>query len=420
MLYVDDTYFDKQYFERCFAQLQSHAVLSECKGKRITVCVGDPAFWIALCLYIKQNEGSVFPLPVDTPIDAARRRATQSGSNYLLFGATGDAALDAIEAIGAAPDATQAFQASLVQMSSGTTGEPKCIARSWASIDMEVDSYVRHFKAANDMTPIVACPVNHSYGLICGVLVALKRGLAPVIVKNLNPKYIIRKLNESATPLLYSSPTLITAITMLVKEDKPIYAVMTSGTQMQKVWFEGVRKKVRHLHQQYGCSEAGCITLGQDITAANQLGTPLPHIELLAGSHVSDPKEIVVKLPGGKVVETRDLGYFESGSLHFVSRLDDMINVAGLNVYPSEVEEVVLQIPSVTDAVVFKREHGFGNNQVCLYLVASEPLSHQQIREWCVQHLASHQVPMSITQVETIPKLPNGKVSRKTLAQTMV
>jgi fatty-acyl-CoA synthase len=191
---------------------------------------------------------------------------------------------------------------------------------------------------------------------------------------------------------------------------------MTSGTLLQKSTFENIRKKVQHLHQQYGCSEAGCVTLGRDIGAANELGTPLPHVELIAGTSAAEPREIVVKV-AGKTIETRDLGYVERNALHFVARLDDMINVSGLNVYPSEVEEVVLEMPGVTDAVVFKRSHGFGNDQVCLDFVSERSLARREIREWCAKKLAGYQMPMSITQVASIPKLPNGKVSRKAIAE---
>lgn len=238
-----------------------------------------------------------------------------------------------------------------------------------------------------------------------------------MVIKNLNPKYILRKLRGVDAPLLYSSPSLLAAITMLAKPDEPIHAVMTSGTLLPNKWFETLRAKVRHVHQQYGCSEAGCIALGQDITAANELGVPLPHVEILTGSTPTDPKEILVRLPDGKFIQTRDLGYMRDGRLHFVSRADDMINVAGLNVYPSEVEEVALEMPGVREAIVFKRAHGFGHEQVCLYFVSETPLPHQAVREWCAQRLAAHQVPMNITQVPDIPKLPNGKVSRKALAQ---
>lgn len=418
MLYVDDSYFDQEYFDRCFALFEQHSIIGQCKGKRITVCLDDPAFWVALCLFLKNQGASVFPLPADTPIEAARRRARRSASHYLLFGKKGEAALASIEIMDGCGEESKAV---LVQMSSGTTGEPKIIERSWISIDTEIKSYIQHFSSANEMTPIVACPVNHSYGLICGVLVALKRGVRPLIIRNLNPKYIIRKLREATKPILYSSPTLIATITMRVSEEKPIYAVMTSGTIMQKTWFENISKKVVHLYQQYGCSEAGCIALGEDISEANDLGKPLPHVDLIAGNSVKEPAEIVVSVNAENsrsTVHTRDLGYLdENGNLHFVSRLDDMINVAGFNVYPGEVEEVVLEIPQVTDAVVFKRRHSFGGDQVCLNYVSAIALPEQQIREWCARRLASHQVPMNITHVDAIPKLPNGKVSRKALAE---
>lgn len=416
MLYVDDTHFERAYFEQCFELFERHPLLGDCKNKRIAVCLSDSAFWIALCLYAKARGGSLFPLAVDTPHDAARRRAERSGCSHLIFGADASA-LDRIETLPeAAHSGSETREPALIQTSSGTTGEPKYIERSWSSIDVEIESYVRHFAAADRMTPIVACPVNHSYGLISGVLVALARGLEPVIVRNLNPKYILRRLSEAESSLLYSSPTLIATLTLLATEENPLFAVMTSGTLMQKSWFEGVRKKVRHLHQQYGCSEAGCVTLGQDITAANDLGTPLPHVELVTGASAASPQEILVKLLGGKTIEPRDLGYLDGGRLHFVSRLDDMINVSGLNVYPSEVEEVVLELPGITDAVVYKRNHGFGSDQVCLHFVSEATVPHRQIREWCAARLASHQVPLSITQVDSIPKLPNGKVSRKALS----
>lgn len=417
MLYVDDTRFDREHFDRWFERFARHEVLSACANKRIAVCTGEPAFWIALCLFIKQRGGSVFPLPADSPRDAAHRRAQQSGCAYLLFGATGEAALDSPELV--MTEVEPRAKGVLVQMSSGTTGEPKFVERSWASIDEEVEAYVRHFDPEHRLTPVVACPVTHSYGLICGVLVPLRRGRQPVVVNNLNPKFILRKLGEIERPILYSSPTLIATITMLMRPGQTIHAIMTSGTLMQDAWFDKVKARVEHLHQQYGCSEAGCVALGEDISRANELGTPLPHIRLTTGTSAEAPAEIVIELPGGKIVHTQDLGYSDGGKLHFVSRLDDMINVAGLNVYPAEVEAVVLEFPGITDAVVYKRSHGFGSDQVCLAFTSQEPVTDHEIRAWCSARLARHQVPMRVDRLAQIPKLPNGKVRRKTLAETL-
>ncbi|WP_082408286.1 AMP-binding enzyme [Verrucomicrobium spinosum] len=210
---------------------------------------------------------------------------------------------------------------------------------------------------------------------------------------------------------------MITTLAMLVKEGEPLWAVMTSGTVLQKATFEKLAKKVRHLYQQYGCSEAGCLSLGTGLLAANDQGKPLPHIAIAAGTNAGEPADIVVTLPDGRTVETRDLGYFIGDRLHFVSRIDEMINVAGFNVYPGEVEEVVLAMPGIRDAVVFKRSRGFGGEQVCLHFVSEETIPAEVVREFCAGRLATHQIPMNIARVEAIPRLPNGKISRKALAE---
>lgn len=414
MIQVDDHSYDQEYFQSRFAQFDADPVLSGCAGRRLAVCLQDTALWIALCLYIKEKGGTVFPLPIDTPLEGARRRAERSGCEVLIVASNdGDREVVAIESQVCVSDTP----AGLIQTSSGTTGEPKFIERSWASIDTEVESYVSHFPEASDWTPIVACPVTHSYGLICGVLVALRRGLQPLIIRNLNPKFILRKLRETPSPILYSSPAMISTLAMLVKEKEPLWAVMTSGTVLPKATFDNLAQKVRHLYQQYGCSEAGCLSLGTSLLAANDQGRPLPHIVIVAGTDAGQPSEIIATLPDGRTVHTRDLGYLADDRLHFISRIDEMINVAGFNVYPGEVEEVILTMAGIRDAVVFKKSRSFGGDQVCLHFVSEEAIPAEAVREFCAGRLAAHQIPMNIARVEAIPRLPNGKISRKSLAE---
>ena len=414
MIYLNDDYFDKTYFEHCFSNFSQHDILGNCQGKRITVCISDAALWIALCLYCRDQGISVFPLPAGTPEEALRRRAKLSNSHYQVMADNMDDLLANIETIGDHPNDNVAV---LVQMSSGTTGEPKCIDRSWTSIDIELENYIQHFSDLADMTAVVACPVNHSYGLICGILASIKRGSEPVIITNFNPKYIIRKVQETTSPILYSSPALITTITMMVKADQPIHAIMTSGTLMQASWLEQAEKKCVNLYQQYGCSEVGCIALGGNLRSIHDQGVPLPHICVQSGNSEESPEEIVVTTESNSIVATRDLGYLDADNrLHFLSRIDEMINVSGLNVYPAEVEKVVMEMPGVSDAVVFKKSHAFGNDQVCLQFVADIEVPTEDIRSWCARYLNKYQVPIQITQVEKIDRLPNGKVSRKALA----
>ena len=214
---------------------------------------------------------------------------------------------------------------------------------------------------------------------------------------------------------------------MMVKADQPIHAIMTSGTLMQATWLEQAANKCEKLYQQYGCSEVGCISLGGNIKSIHDQGMVLPHLTVKAGSSAEEPQEIVVITEASTknistketsiTVFTRDLGYLDANNrLHFISRIDEMINVSGLNVYPAEVEKVVMDMPNITDAVVFKKSHAFGNDQVCLQFIAEQEIANEDIRSWCSKYLNKYQVPLQIAQVEKIERLPNGKVSRKALA----
>ena len=410
MIYVNDAHYSRDFFSARFAYYDTLPVLHDCAGKRLAVCLTDTAEWIALCLFIKQKKGSVFPIHAATPLEAARRAAHRAGCHQLLFHDV-DQPLVVHEREADA-------QGMLVQMSSGTTGEPKTIARTWESIDEEIASYIASFTLAATMTPVVACPVTHSYGLICGVLVALQRGVQPIIITQINPKYLLRILRAQPQHLLYASPTLLNTLCQLLPAGNEFHAVMTSGAVMPKPWFQSVQKKTLFLFQQYGCSEAGCVALSQSVRAANEMGKVLPHLKLSAGADSEAPAEIVVTKQGAPIF-TQDLGYLDAqGNLFFVARLDDTINVAGLNVYPQEVEDVLLEYPLITEAVVFRKLDAYAGERACLKFIAREAVDFNHLRAWCAKHLAPHQVPHEFEQVEEIPRLPNGKINRKSLANS--
>lgn len=406
-LCVNDTDYGPSYFERCYAEFERLPELKGSRGQRLAVCLPDPAEWIALCLYLRERGASVAPIHPSTPREAARRLAARLSCHSLLFQRS-----DAGESIARRePDA----EAVLVQLSSGTTGEPKAIMRTWESVGLEIDSYVEQFTKAASMTPLVACPVTHSYGLICGVLAAFRRGVKPIILTSVNPKYVIRRALDTERSLLYGSPTLLNVIVRLLGEGDALHAVMTSGAPLRKACFDELQRRSEHVFQQYGCSEVGCVTLNTNAEQAHELGVPLPHLRVTAGSGPDDAREIDVHV-GGRVVATRDLGYFGERGLCFVSRLDDTINVAGINVYPEEVEEVILGFTGVQEVVVYKRLDAYAGERVCLQFTAEQELDTAALRQWCMSRLSPFQVPLELRQVDAIPKLPNGKLNRRSLA----
>ncbi|GLS31195.1 fatty-acyl-CoA synthase [Mesorhizobium albiziae] len=407
MIRINDTVFDQAYFRDASDRVAAAAHLDRRAGDRFAVCFSEAQDWLAFFFAARAAGASILPLHPSTPYAAARRQAETAKCNWLFYNRLEGEPICEERSVG---------PGQLLQMSSGTTGEPKCIARAWSDIDNEIEHYTAAFTGPQDMTPLVACPTTHSYGLICGILVALKRGRTPAILDTGNPKFLLRKLRETERPYLISSPAVLHTLARLMPADEKIHATMTSGTLLPEPWFDQIRRKSIHMFQQYGCSEAGCIAINSEVQAANEVGYVLPRFSLRDAGSAGDPKEIAVER-AGTTVETRDLGYRrEDGMLVFLSRLDDLINVSGLNVYPKEVEDVVMTLEGIGDAVVFRKQDAFAGERVALLFSADRTIDRARLREWCAERLAAHQMPTEIVQVERIPRQANGKISRRDVA----
>nr|WP_244573362.1 IucA/IucC family protein [Methylorubrum populi] len=409
MIEIDGRTIPADAMEAAIRRVEDAAALRGGSGERVAARFRDTAQCLAFILAARRHGASLLPIHPALPDEGARRLAERAGCHRLfLDGLEGEALA------GAAPPVPG--EGELLQMSSGTTGEPKCIARPWGAVEREIESYVGAFTEPDGMTPVIACPITHSYGLICGLFVGLARGRVPVIVDTTNPKYLLRRLREIERPVLYTAPAMLHTLARLMPEGETLHAAMVSGTLLPAPWFAAIRGRVTHLFQQYGCSEAGCIAINPDLRRADAIGRPLPHHRVRAGTSAEAPAEIVVEGEGG-AIGTADLGYREpDGMLVFVARKDDTINVSGLNVYPGEVEDVVMAMPGVTDAVAFARPDPFAGERVTLLFSAERPVPPRALQDWCRRWLAGHQVPVEAVQVGAIPREANGKISRRAVA----
>ncbi|MDW3183786.1 AMP-binding protein [Roseobacter sp.] len=386
------------------------ALYRDAHAHRYALHLQDTGDVLRHILFLRDANAGVFPIHPDIPAQKAREMARAAGCDTIVT-AEGVTYLDI------APD-SQPRGGVLVQMSSGTTGAPKVITRTWQQISVEVASYAASFKQAQAMTPVIACPVTHSYGLIAGVLVALHRGHTPVIIDTINPKFILRRLREVTRPLLYTSPAMLHTLALLLPKGENLHAAMTSGTVLSEPWFDSIRASTTHLFQQYGCSETGCIAINPDLRQAADIGYALPHLTVCAGTGVESPVAITVHVDGS-VIETGDLGFAKAdGMLVFVARQDDVIDVAGLNVYPQDVEQAALAQPGVSDAVAFGIDDPLAGGRVAL-LVAGPQADPATLRQQLQTQLAPYQQPTLIQHVATLPRQANGKINRRHIARSL-
>jgi long-chain acyl-CoA synthetase len=115
---------------------------------------------------------------------------------------------------------------------------------------------------------------------------------------------------------------------------------------------------------------------------------------------------------------TSDVGYVDAdGDLHLVARATDLVIVNGFNVYPREVEQVLLEHPSVREAAVFGVPDPRTGETVKAVLVPrpGAELTVEQVREHCATRLARFKIPTSVEFADRLPRSATGKITRVSL-----
>ena len=119
-------------------------------------------------------------------------------------------------------------------------------------------------------------------------------------------------------------------------------------------------------------------------------------------------------------LHTGDIGYMdEDGYLYLVDRKHDKIITGGLNVFPREVEEVLLTHPLIVDAAVVGVAEDVWGEAVRAFVVMQEgaKLSDTDVVQHCKQNLASYKKPKYVSFVDDIPRNPSGKILRQSCAK---
>ncbi|MCP5053930.1 MAG: amino acid adenylation domain-containing protein, partial [bacterium] len=120
------------------------------------------------------------------------------------------------------------------------------------------------------------------------------------------------------------------------------------------------------------------------------------------------------------IYKTGDQGcWMADGNIRFLGRIDDQIKVRGFRVELSEIQQVLINMPQVRDAVAVTRENPSGDNEICAYYVLNgetRPGS-DEIREYLEDRLPHYMIPSHFVELEKIPLTPNGKVDKDALPQ---
>ncbi len=334
----------------------------------------------------------------------------------------------------------------------GTTGSPKAVALTHANLlanAYQMRYWFPDLQEAKE-TILAIVPFFHAFGLTlalnAGLLLAARLVLIPRIVFS----DIFRAIDEYQPSVLPGIPSLFAALSAsegTAEHDLRSIRVCVSGgaplPREVKRRFEAMTGS--HLYQGYGLTEASPAThcephdssapigsiglplLDTDALVVDEAGQQLPagaEGELIVrGPQImqgywNQPEETASVLKQGWL-HTGDVARMdEQGYFSIVERKNDVIITGGEHVYPTEVEELLLQHPKVKDAGVAGVAHPLRGEVVTAFIVLNEgeSVTKAEIVHWVRSRLAPFKGPRAVEFRTTLPKSPLGKVLRRKLA----
>jgi fatty-acyl-CoA synthase len=146
-------------------------------------------------------------------------------------------------------------------------------------------------------------------------------------------------------------------------------------------------------------------------------GEVLVRGDVVMRGYWDNPDASAATLAGGWL-HTGDIGHLDAGYLYLTDRAKDVIITGGSNVYPREVEEVLLTHPAVREAaVVGVPDPEWGESVRAFVVVAGDPTPGELI-QWCRSRLASFKKPREVVLVTELPKNAAGKILKRELRAT--
>jgi len=301
-------------------------------------------------------------------------------------------------------------------------------------------------------TGVCAIPLYHIFAFTVGMMLSLRMGGKLILIAN--PRDIPGVLKELRPHRIHSFPAVNTLFNGLANHPdfstvdwSHLKVAVGGGTAVQssvaKLWMDRTGCPIC---EGYGLSETSPSATCNVVTAKEYTGTigvPLPstYLKLLDDDGNEVPMgqsgEIAIKGPqvmagywqrpdetakvmtGDGYFKTGDVGVMdERGFFKIVDRKKDMILVSGFNVFPTELEDVLTQMPGVMECACVGVPDAKSGEAVKLVIVKKDPaLTEEMVRAYCKDNLTGYKQPKVIEFRTELPKTPVGKILRRELRE---
>ncbi len=329
---------------------------------------------------------------------------------------------------------------------SGTTGLPKGVMLSSKNIMTNLLQIVSRWQMYDQECIFGVLPLFHVFAQNACIWVSVFWGCTVILVPKIDRRYILQGLRHRPT-IFMGVPALYGLLCLL--KTAPLESVkffISGGDALpDKIRMAFAILYRRKICSGYGLTETSpliAVDLDDESGPTNRVGKPVVGVSVsirddkgnelrcnqigelwVKGDNVMlgyyQAPEITDKVLKDGWFDTGDLAYLDRrGKIIITGRLKDLIIHKGLNIYPQEIENVILSHPNVIRAgVIGVREDAAGEMPIAfVQLRKAEPGIEDVLRELCDQHLAPYKVPRSFTcSTEELATTATGKVDKKIL-----
>jgi long-chain acyl-CoA synthetase len=398
--------------------------------------------------------GDLLGFPRGIVTNFVMRYVKRSVPRFTLPGATGLlAALKAGEHKGLKHVELGFADIAFLQYTGGTTGVSKGAMLSHRNMVRNVQQTVLWqgdaYAEFEYVVAITALPLYHIFSLEGNCLTVMAQGGQSVLITNpRDSKAFVRELRRHRFNLFAGVNTMFASLLSTPGFDKVDFSSLRvcigGGMAVQpaiaRAWHKTTGTTIL---QGYGLTETSPVATVNPIGSEfnGSIGLPLPSTDVMISDDGGNPVplnevgEICIKgpqvmegywkrpqdtadvmLPGGWL-KTGDIGRMdENGYVFIEDRKKDMILVSGFNVYPNEVENVVVEMDGVLEAAAVGVPDEHSGEVVKLYVVRTDPkITEQQILDYCHDNLTGYKRPKSVEFRDELPKTNVGKILRRAL-----
>ncbi len=347
------------------------------------------------------------------------------------------------------PPLSRTYEAEIatVQYTSGTTGIPKCTARTHANLAHEATNFNRTTGVAADDRVLCTIPMYHAHGFANGFLAALYAGATLVLMEEFSRAAVVELFARERITVFPAVPLIFDLLARRVMgQSRPgnsLRLAFSAGAPLAAAVAREFREAFGvYIRQLYGTTETGAAAINLDLTLQDSLdsvGLPLKNvaIEILSEERLPIPPgetgEIAIRsaaAPDGYfrqpelTAEKFHDGYFwpgdkgrkdSRGYVYVQGRAAWLVSSAGRKVDPMEVEAVIATHPKVREVAVVGVPGYLGEHVVKAVIATRESCQEQEIVDFCRDRLTDFKVPRLVEFVDALPRNAAGKIVRTDL-----